>query len=213
AASVPYSGFVKFMRNEQDPYMRQAFTLMDKVRDELPTIPGVKGSKTLMPRLDLFGQPRKTSGGNAVLGPLDPMQWSPSEKDDVTNELQKLMEQTRTVPLTLPSKQLAIGGNATGLQDGMGMRLTPQEYYEYVRNARATPIFNGGTQTFRERLSQLIASPVYQEATPPERANMFTRIQHEADQAGRKMLWDNNESFRERMMAWQAEKNRLKFNQ
>ncbi|HEV2178328.1 MAG TPA: hypothetical protein VGU20_31025 [Stellaceae bacterium] len=213
AASVPYSGFVKFMRNEQDPYMRQAFTLMDKVRDELPTIPGVKGSKTLMPRLDLFGQPRKTSGGNAILGPLDPMQWSPSEKDDVTNELQKLMEQTRTVPLTLPSKQLAIGGNASGLQDGMGMRLTPQEYYEYVRNARATPIFNGGTQTFRERLSQLIASPVYQEATPPERANMFTRIQHEADRAGRKMLWDNNESFRERMMAWQAEKNRLKFNQ
>lgn len=207
AAMVPYSGMLKFMRNESDPYLRQAFTLMDKIRDELPLL-----SKHLMPRLDLFGEPRKNTSGNSVLGPLNPLPDSPIHRDEVTEEMRRIMDQTRTVPITMPSQQLAMLTNGKGLQDGMGMRLTPDEYYEYVRHSRAEPIFNGGTMTFKDRLSQLIASPLYQESSPPERAVLLGRIQSEADRAGRVKLWQENGEFRERLQAWTAEVNRQKFN-
>lgn len=213
ASMVPYSGATKFVRNMQDPYMRQAFTLIDKIKDDLPTIMGVKGSQTLPARLDVFGEPRMHNGGNSILGPLNPLPGSPSKKDDVTDEIQSVMEQTRTVPITMPSKLLSVLGNGRGLQDGQGMRLTPQEYNDYVRMSRADPVFNNGTMTFRDKLSQTIASPTYQAATPAERHDLLQNVQNQADRIGRERLFKENPDFAERMTAWTAEKNRLKFNQ
>jgi len=213
ASMVPFSGATKFVRNEQDPYMRQAFTLLDKIKDNLPTFAGVKGSETLPARLDVFGEPRMRNGGNSILGPLNPLPGSPSKKDDVTDEIQSLMEQTRTVPITMPSKQLALLGNGKGLQDGQGMRLTPREYNEYVRMSRSDPVFDGGKTTFRDKLAQTIASPVYQQATPAQRAVFLENVQNQADKIGRARLFKEDPDFAERMTAWTAEKNRLKFNQ
>ena len=212
ANMVPFSGATKFVRNMQDPFMRQAFTLIDKVKDQLPTFAGVKGSKTLPSRLDVFGEPRMRNGGNSILGPLNPLPGSDSKKDDVTDEIQSLMEQTRTVPVTMPSKQLALLGNGKGLQDGLGMRLTPQEYNDYVRMSRSDPVFNNGTMTFREKLAQTIASPVYQQGTPAQRAVFIENVQNQADRIGCEKLFKDNTDFAERMTAWTAEKNRLKFN-
>lgn len=213
AAMVPFSGALKFTRNIQDPYMRQAFSLIDKIKDELPTLTGVKGSKTLPVRLDVFGEPRKHTGGNDILGPLSPMPGSPSKKDDVTDEIQSLMEQTRTVPITMPSKQLTEGlVSGKGLQQGQGIRLTPEEYNDYVRMARSDPIFNGGKQTFRDRLAQTIATPVYQAATPAQRAVFLEKVQNDADRLGQHRLYAENQDFRERLQAWVAQVNALKFN-
>jgi hypothetical protein len=213
ASFVPFSGMLKFVRNEQDPYLRQAFTLLDKVRDELPTIPGLAGSKTLPMRLDVFGEPRYTRGGQSILGPLNPLPSSPGKRDAVTDEIQNVMEQTRTVPITMPSKQLALLGNGRGLQDGQGMRLTASEYNDYVRMSRSDPIFDGGKLTFREKLEQTIASPVYQAATPAQRHDILQYVQNQADRIGRERLFKENPDFAERMTAWTAERNRLKFNQ
>lgn len=213
ASMVPYSGMTKFIRNEQDPYMRQAFTLLDKIKDNLPTFAGVKGSETLPARLDVFGEPRMRNGGNSILGPLNPLPGSPSKKDDVTDAIQDVMERTRTVPITMPSKQLAMLGNGKGLQDGQGMRLTPREYNEYVRMSRADPVFNNSTVTFREKLAETIASPIYQQAMPAVRHDLLQYVQNQADKIGRERLFKEDTDFAERMTAWTAEKNRLKFNQ
>jgi len=212
ANMVPYSGALKFVRNEQDPFMRQAFSMIDKIKDELPTMGVLHGSKTLEPRLDFFGEPRPTYSGNSILGPLSPMPFSPSKKDDLTDEIQSVMEQTRTTPITMPSKQLALLGNGKGMQDGQGMRLTPAEYYDYVRMSRADPIFNGGTMTFRQKLEQTIKSPTYQAATPAERTVFLENVQNQADKIGRERLFKENPDFAERMTAWTAKANQQKFN-
>jgi hypothetical protein len=212
AAAVPYSGALRFARNEQDPFLRQAFSLIDKIKDELPTSGSLKGSKTLEPRLDFFGEPRKTFSGNSILGPMNPLPGSPSTKDPLTDEIQSVMEQTRTVPITMPSKQLALLGNGKGMQDGQGMRLTPSEYYDYVTMSRKDPIFDNGTKTFRDKLNEMIASPVYQGLTPPDRAVHIENIQNQADKIGRERLFKENPDFAERLVAWTAQANRQKFN-
>lgn len=213
AAMVPYSGMTRFIRNEQDPYLRDALTLIDKIKDDLPTIPGVvKGSRTLMPRLDVFGEPRPRLGGNSILGPLNPLPGSSSKKDDLTDEIQSLMEQTRVVPITMPTKLLALDGTGKGMQGGGGMRLTPEEYYDYVRFSRADPVFNQGTQTFRERLQETMNMPAYKAASPPQRVEMLGAVERSADQLGAIKLYHENTDFRERMTAWTAEANRLKLN-
>jgi hypothetical protein len=212
ASMVPYSGATKFVRNMQDPYMRQAFTLLDKIRDNLPTMPGVNGSKTLIPRLDVFGEPRVRSSSNSILGPMNPLPGSESKKDDVTDEITSLMDRLREVPITMPSRQLKLLGGGQGLQDGGGMRLTPFEYSEYVRMSRSDPVFNNGTTTFHDKLAQTIASPVYQQATPAQRIGLLEHIQNQADQIGRNRLFKEDPDFAERMTAWTAEANRLKFN-
>ncbi len=212
AAMVPFSGATKFLRNEQDPYMRQAFSLMDKIRDQLPTIPGVKGSKTLMPRLDVFGNAIPHYAGNSILGPLNPMPAQTIRHDPVADELQAVMAFTHVVPVTMPAHQLALLGNGRGLQDGEGMRLTPNEYYEYTKYARHDRIFDGGKLNFHDKLQQVINSSLYQASTPAERVVLLEQIKNQADKIGRARLFKEDPDFRERMLEWTAEKNQLKYN-
>jgi hypothetical protein len=212
ASFQPFSGATKFVRNLQDPFMRQAFTLIDKVRDQLPTMPGFKGSQTLLPRLDVFGEPRTRQNGNEILGPLNPLPGSPSKKDPLTDEIQNLMEQTQVVPITMPQKLLALDGSGKGIQGGGGMRLTPEEYYDYVRYSRADPVFNNGTQTLRERMQQTMNLPVYKAMSPPERVELLGQLARDADRIGAAKLYRENTDFRDRMTAWTAEMNRQKLN-
>jgi hypothetical protein len=214
AAMVPMSGATKFVRNEQDPYMRQAFSILDKVKDQLPTVAGVDGSRTLQPRLNVFGEPRVHKGGNSILGPLNPMAGSDSTSDELTDEIATVMDQTRTVPITMPSQQLSMpaSGSGRGIEDGGGMRLTPEEYNDYVTKSRADPIFPGGL-TFREQLEKTIALPLYQKATPAVRVELLAQVQRQADRIGRQHLFEDNKDFAERLQAWTAEKNRIRLGQ
>jgi hypothetical protein len=213
ASLVPYSGATKFIRNTQDPFMRQAYTLMDKIKNDLPTGFGVKGSKTLPASLDVFGQPRMHRGGNAILGPLNPLPGSESTKDPVTDEIQSIMEQTRTTPITMPSHRIAMLGSGKGLQDGTGMQLTPAEYNEYTSMSRSDPVKEFGGLSFKDRLEQKINTPVYQQASPAARSAFLEQIKNQADRNGRERLFSENKEFAQRLMDWTAEANRKKFNQ
>lgn len=215
ASTVPMSGLTKFVRNEQDPYMRQANDLLSKIKNEMPTVMGINGSKTLQPNLDLFGEPRVHKGGNALLGPLNPFPGSPSTKDALSDEIQSVMEQTRVVPITMPSKQISLpdSGSGRGIQQGQGMRMTPEEYNDFVVKARAEPIFDGGKLTFREKLEQTIALPVYQKASPAMRVELLASVQRKADELGRQALMKDNPEFAARLQAWAQEKNRIRLGQ
>jgi hypothetical protein len=207
----PFSGATKFVRNEQDPFLRQAYTILDKIKDQLPTFGAIKGSQTLPARLDFFGEPRDKRAGNAILGPLNPLPGSEGKSDVVVDELKDLMQSTRTVPITMPTRQLAHDGTGHGMQQGAGMKLTPEEYNDYTRMARAEPIFNGGKQTFRERLEQTINTATYQKASPATRSDMLKQIQHNADQLGAERLWKENDDFRERMTQWTQDMRQMKY--
>jgi hypothetical protein len=209
----PFSGATKFVRNEQDPFMRQAFTLLDKIKDQLPTGLGVAGSRTLPLRLDVFGEPRTRSGDNAILGPLDPLPGSSSKKDPVVDEIQNLMQQTRTVPIGMPTPRLALGGAAQGMQAGTGLRLNPDEYEMYTRFARHDPIFENQTVTFKQKLEQTMNSEVYKDSTPAERVEFIHMVQRQADKLAAQELFEENPDFAERMTNWTARNNRLKYGQ
>lgn len=212
ASFVPFSGATRFVRNVQDPYLRQANTLIDNIRNNLPTIMGIKGSQTLPGRLDVFGEPRMHPGGNSILGPLNPIPGSPGKGDAVSDEIQSLMEQTRTVPIGMPSVRLAMDGSGKGLVGGQGMRLTPEEYNDYVTKSRSDPIFSPGIG-LRERLEQVINTPTYQAAEPAVRATLLEHETNRADKVGAQNLYKDNDGFRERMQAWTDDKNRIKFGQ
>ena len=201
----PFSGLTKFARNEQDPFLRHAYTLVDKVRNQLPTMPGVEGSKTLMPVLDIFGQERTTTSGNSILGPLSPFPSSPAKDDIVSNELKGLMDQTKQVPISMPTPRLAYLGAVKGMQEGTGMKLTPDEYFEYVKIARDRAIFDGGKLNFREKLEQTIRTPVYQLASATDRVNLLSNVAHQADHAAAGILYKDNAEFRARMQQWKAQ--------
>ena len=137
----PSPDATKFVRNEQDPYMRQAFTLLDKVKDQLPTGLGVKGSKTLPLRLDVFGQPRMRSGDNTILGPLNPLPGNTSKKDPVTDEIQKFDGgyAHRADHDAFAAACHRWSGQRYARRPGHA--LTPAEYQDYVQMSRADPIF------------------------------------------------------------------------
>jgi len=213
ANMMPYSGLTKEIRNFQDPYLRQAYTLMDKITDDLPTIYGKLGSKTLNARLDFFGQPRVRQGNNSLLGPLTPIPASDAKNDAVIKELGDLMDKTQSVSITMPTKQLALGGSGTGIEGGQGMRLNPDEYNDYVHLSRSEPVFKNGTQTLHDRLAETFKSPTYQSLSPAERHDVVKQIISSADKIGAQRLWQMNDGFRERMQAWTAEKNRIKYGQ
>jgi hypothetical protein len=205
-SAVPYSKFVEFLRNTADPYMREAWTLHDKIMNDT-----LGNSKELGVGVDLFGEPRKHGG---PLGIMSPFPGNPAGSDAVTDELHALMDHTHTVPFGMPPKQVSMpgGGSGKGILGGSGMPLTSQEYSEMVQKGRAEPNFDGGTLNLRQKLAQVIQSSVYQEATPAERVAMVSKYASKADQIGRDRLFNENDGFRDRLVAWAAQKNAIKFN-
>jgi hypothetical protein len=204
---VPYSKAIEFARNVSDPYLREAWSLHDKIMNDLPG-----KSKDLGVATDLFGQPRPNGG---PLGRMSPFPSSPVGADDVTDELHALMDHTHTVPITMPSRQVSMGGGVSGrgILGGSGLPLTSQEYSEMVQKGRAEPNFDGGTLNLHDKLSQVMQSPTYYDSTPAERSAMVSLYATQADKFGRERLYNENDSFRERLTQWASEKNGLKVNQ
>ena len=69
------------------------------------------------------------------------------------------------------------------------------------------------TKLYKMQIATTINSPVYQESTPAERVGLLSQVQRQADNIARQRLWNEDPEFRERMMEWTAQKNRLKFGQ
>ena len=101
-AMVPYSALRRDLSRIDDPYIRQAWTLAEKLRSS-SGIPGWSEEGPLS--LDMYGQPRKYRNG-AILGVLSPFPDRDMERDPVKHEIAALMEQTNLVPVTMPSKRI-----------------------------------------------------------------------------------------------------------
>lgn len=197
ASLVPFSSLSRTIRNTNDPYLREAWTILDKIRDNIPGY-----SKDLPLRLGLFGEPRDKNN-STLLGTMSPMPESSQHNDPVVAELQDLMTRTGSAPITMPTKLIQVAPGAPGLH------LKANEYSDLVQLSRATPIF--GNLTFHEKIEQTMNLPAYQKASAMVRVQILKSIQNAADQRGRVLLEKQNPDFAIRAAAWRQENNRLKF--
>lgn len=192
---VPYSAATRSIRNVEDPYLREAWTLLDKVKDNTPGY-----SESLPLRLGLFGEPREKNAGS-ILGAMSPLPESKVGNDPVVDELVTVMEETRLVPATMPGKNID------------GMRLTAEEYADYVRISRSEPIF-GKTRTYYDELRRTINTSTYRTATPQGKYELLKSIQNMADSIARSPggpLEKQNPDYAERISQWRLEQNRLRY--
>ena len=202
---VPYSKAIEFTRNYKDPYQRDAMNLVDKIMNDIPG-----KSEQLGVRADYFGNPRLVKGGNSILGPMSPFPSTPVGQDDVTDELHSVMDATHDVPMSMPSKYISMpqSGPSKGILGGAGLPLTSQEYGELVQKSRAEPIPGWG-MNLHDKLGEVMQSALYQGASAPERAGIIAHYQEDADRAGRTRLFNENDDFKQRLIAWAADKNRI----
>lgn len=200
ASLVPFSGATRFVRNTQDPYLREAWTTMDAIRNNLP---GYSDGLPLMP--DVFGEPRLGKSSNPI-ALMSPISFSDAKDDSVVNEIKDVMERTRQVPVSMPDKR-------QGGVDGVGgMRLDASMYSDLVMMARREPIFNNGN-TFKEQLKDTIESDTYKNSTPLEKADLLRKVQTSADKIGIVELEERNAQYAQAIAAWRMKANRLKFDQ
>jgi hypothetical protein len=190
---IPYSSLRKQIGQIEDPYMREAWTTLDKVKTQ-SGIPGY--SQDAPPRRDLFGEPRKYAAGD-IIGPMSPIPSSPEQYDPVTSEIVNVMEQTRTVPVTMPDKRIE------------GLRLTAPEYDELTRYSRQEPLPNG--RTFKEELDRVMSSAVYLKSTPYMQAELLKDVQHRADAYAKARLEKENPEFHDRITLYRDKQARLRF--
>jgi hypothetical protein len=190
---VPYSAFRRQAGQMQDPVMREAWTLTDK----LATSSGIPGwSENAPPRRDVFGEPMYHKGGS-LMGIMSPYPDTTTKADPVMDEVMSVMQQTKTTPVGMPGRRIE------------GMKLTVEEYDELMSYSRRDPLPNG--LTFKENLQDLFANPAYQLATPDFKVTLIKQIQNTADQVGRAMLEQNNEAFADRLADRRLIKQKVKF--
>ena len=180
-ALIPYSSFRRQAAQMDDPVLREAWTLTDKIS----TSSGIPGwSEKAPPRRDVFGEPMYRKGGS-LLGVMSPFPDSTTKVDPVMDEVLSIMNQTRTVPIAMPGRRIE------------NLKLTVEEYDELVTYSRRDPLPDG--LTFKEHLQDLMDSQAYQLATPDYKVVLFKQVQNVADQVGRAMLEQNNQAFSDRL--------------
>lgn len=189
-AMIPYSSFRRDLSRIQDPYIREAWSMAERIRNQ-SGIPGY--SENAPPRRDFFGNPIRYTGGS-FLGILSPFPDSRGKADPVLDEIERVMRTTREVPLTMPGRRVD------------GMLLSPQEYDELVRIGRSEPIFAGNT--FKDQLRDLFDSPVYQLATDDYKRLLIKQTQERADTIAKALLEERNSVYAERIASWRLKKAR-----
>lgn len=192
---IPYSAFRRQIGQIQDPYLREAWTFTDKVK----TASGIPGfSEDAPPRRDIYGRPREVAAGD-LLGPMSPMPSTEFGYDPINDEVARLMDRTRQVPIAMPGKNVE------------GMRLSSYEYDQLVRISRTEPIFGGGKRTFRDELQRVMDSSAYARATDVFRVELLKDVQNRADDISRGLLERDNIGFADRIAVFRAKEDRLRF--
>jgi len=158
AAFVPYSSLRRDLARIQDPYIREAWTMADKLKAN-SGIPGI--SETLPLSLDLYGNPREYQTG-AIMGPLSPFPDS-SGKGGLPQDIADLMEETNRVPITLPGKSI------------QGLRLSTQEYHDFVNLSRNDTLIDG--MDFETYISDLMMSAAYLNMGPDGKVDLIKQAQ------------------------------------
>ena len=141
-AVIPLSGARRDARKFKDPYMRQAFTYIEKLKNGTPWM-----SETLPMALDTMGNPILYE---QILNP-----WPTSDEtpDLVVRHLGSLLDSTNVTPIRMPKKTMD------------GVRLTSEQFHDRILISRKTikiPDGEGGEVDFRMALVKLIQSEGYQ---------------------------------------------------
>ena len=170
-ASIPLSGARRDARKFQDPYMRQAFTFVDKLKNGTPWM-----SDTLPMALDTMGNP--------ILYEqiLNPWPTSDETSDLVVRHIGALLDSTNETPIRMPKKTID------------GVRLTSELYHDRILISRKTlkiPDGEGGEVDFRMALVKLIQSESYQAApTDFMRVEMVKNVQKIFDAGATAFMMD-----------------------
>ena len=141
-AVIPLSGARRDARKFKDPYMRQAFTYIEKLKNGTPWM-----SETLPMALDTMGNPILYE---QILNP-----WPTSDEtpDLVVRHLGSLLDSTNVTPIRMPKKTMD------------GIQLTSELYHDRILISRKTiklPDGEGNNVDFRMALIRLIQSEGYQ---------------------------------------------------
>lgn len=167
-AFIPYSAFLRDMTKVDDPIMRQALTMREKLAknipgyaEGLPAQRDIYGDEKLHPTGDLFGifSPYPTRDEK-------PMPWR--------HEVVDLMQETKRVPITLPSKT------------AFGIKLTTREYADLVYLSRKVVTIDG--MTFEPYLKNQMSQPGFRQLTPDSKVDAMRAIQLGFDKAAREQL-------------------------
>lgn len=144
---VPFSSLSRAVRNAVDPHVREAFTLMEKVKN---TIPG--WSASLPEKLDFFGDPIV----NPRFHSFAPFPMKEDTGDEVVEELIRLRAN-----VGMPSK----------VYDGE--ELTAQEYRDLVY-ARGKEAKGGSGKVLRDALIEVFNSEMYRDPATTDAARALT---------------------------------------
>ncbi len=196
-AMIPYSSLRRDLSRIQDPMIREAWTLNEKLRRD-SGIPGM--SEGLPPARDSFGDIRFHQSGT-FLGVLSPFPDSIEYTDPVRREVGRVMQATNRVPISRPRRQIE------------GVKLDVHEFEQYIDLSRnRITIGAGGVQiegsgaNFEQALADLLQEPAYQAATEDARVDMIKDVQQTYDQAARGILIESNHALRTKIKSLKAHK-------
>ena len=171
---IPYSGLRRDLTKIQDPLVREAWKFGDEAR-RYSAVPG--WSKNMPPKLDLYGEPIYQPTGS-VLGIFSPWKKKQKSTDSVKLEVVRLMETSKRVPISKPSKMID------------GVKMSADEYYALVNDSRRN-LTDGDGLTFHERLGEVMDSEVYEMAPEDIKVDMLKAVQRGFDgMAKQKLLED-----------------------
>ena len=194
AAQIPFSGARRDLTKIQDPYARTAWELNDIIKKNS----GFAGYTEEVPaNLDLYGDPKYHPSGS-LLGIMSPFPDSKKTEDMVKLEVVNVMNASRQVPISKPSRRID------------GVKLTTKEYYDLTQLSRKI-IEDGEGNTFHEALSETINSDIYADATPDMRATLLKEVQRNFDKWARFELEDQNDNLKLRLETRRAKKDMLMF--
>ena len=177
---VPFSSLSRAVRNAVDPYVREAFTLQEKIKNSIPG-----WSNSLPEKLDFFGDPIVNPRYNSFM----PFPLKDNTGDDVIDELIRVRANV---------------GMPTKVFDGED--LTSQEYHDLVQ-ARGKDIKKYTGKDLRETLIDVFNSDAYRdkETTDGMRKMMIESTVEGMNQAAYAIMADpiggNNKRFIKHLQA------------
>ena len=193
-AQIPLSGLRRDIRKLQDPLVREAQTIMERLKSAMPYF-----SDDLPALQDLHGNYVEYEH---ILNL--PLKTFFAEGDEATNEYLRLYETTQNVPVTKPGRRLyGIKLNASEYHDlqqigRKGIKLNPLTDKILLPNYnpdaefdnRVRPISAEGFMDFQEVIEYLMSSAQYNdpEVTDYARVVMIKKLQERYDQSARRFL-------------------------
>jgi hypothetical protein len=127
-----------------DPTIRRVENIFDKVKSRTPGL-----SRTVLPRLNLWGEPITYEGG-PIAQLISPIFISSDTESPADDEMVRLK-----VAVGMPGKSIA------------GIKLTPEQHNEYIRTAG---------QLAKQRLDEVLNSTAYKNMSDDRKASLIKTI-------------------------------------